>query len=95
MDITFKPVMRGNPSDVSVPSKYYAHAKATGCVDNDELMNIISKKMRFSRPDAAAAIIVIFDAITASLKEGKSAKIDNFGSFHVSLSSEVVTEGIY
>jgi len=88
MGIRFKPVLRGNLSDTSIPAKYYALAKATRCVDNEELLNQISKKMCFSSADIAGAIFAIFETISSLLEEGKALNIKEFGSFRLSISGE-------
>ena len=88
MAIPFKVLPKFNPADRSQPPKFYAQAVNKGSTDLRNLSNKISLISTVSTIDTMATLEALIQVLPGELAEGKSVKLGDFGSFHVTLQSE-------
>jgi len=88
MAIPFKLQPKVNPADRSQPPKFYAQAVNKGSTDLRKLSNKISQISTVSTVDTMACLEGFIQVVPGELSEGKSVKLGEFGSFHVTLKSE-------
>ena len=71
---------------VSPPiTKYYPCAVHTGEEDLDSLSEIVASRSSLSKADCYGVIIAMTQVIGESLSEGRIVKIDNLGTFQITL----------
>lgn len=68
--------------------KYYLIAKTLGVIDLKQICGEISLSSSLTRGDVANTIMSFLDTIPKYLKMGYSVKIDELGSFRLSIHSE-------
>lgn len=86
MPVQFKMIPKQN-NLVSPPEvKFYPCAVSKGIVNLDDLAKIISGRCTVSRADCYGVVIALSDAIGEALSGGNIVKIQNLGSFQLSLS---------
>lgn len=66
-------------------TKYYPCAVHSGEVDLDRLSDIAASRSTLSKADCYAAIIALTQAIGESLSEGHIVRLDNLGTFQITL----------
>lgn len=85
MAISFKMVPKKNAL-VSPPEvKYFPCAVHKGEEDLDSLARIVASRSSMSRADCYGVIIGLTDAIGEALAQGRIVRIDNLGSFQITL----------
>lgn len=85
MSVSFKMVPKKNTL-VSPPiTKYYPCAIHDGEDDLDRLAEIVVSQSTISRADCYGVIISLTKAIGESLAAGRIVKIDNLGTFQITL----------
>ena len=86
MPVQFKMIPKQN-NLVSPPEvKFFPCAVSKGVVSLDDLAKIISGRCTISRADCYGVVIALSDAIGEALSGGSIVKIQNLGSFQLSLS---------
>lgn len=86
MAVQFKMVPKQN-NLVSPPQiKYYPCAVSKGEENLDSLAKIIASRSTISRADCYGVIVALSELIGEALTDGKIVKIDNLGSFQLTLS---------
>jgi len=90
MSIKYKVVARQNPSDRTVPAKYYAQAVSTGKTALRPLSKRISQISTVSTIDTLATLEAFLQVVPEEIAEGRIVKLGDFGSFGLTLSSEGV-----
>ena len=88
MSVKYSVVMRKNPSRITEPGKYYAHAQAYGDLDFDSLCEDVNSRCTVTRADLAAVIESVLDSMKQALAKGQIVRLGNFGSFQIGLSSK-------
>jgi len=88
MAITYKPLARKNPQDLTATPKYYAAVTTNGSVDFESLAEMISEQCTVTDTDCLAVLNVLEKNIVRELKEGRIVRLGKLGNFQVSLSSE-------
>ena len=83
MSVKYSVVMRKNPSKISEPGKYYAHAQAYGEMDFDSLCEEVNGRCTVTRADVAASVEAILESMKKALAEGRIVRLGNFGSFQI------------
>lgn len=85
MAVQFKMVPKQN-NLVSPPEvKFYPCAVSKGNVNLDDLAKVISSRCTISKADCYGVISALSDVIGEALSDGKIVKIQNLGSFQLSL----------
>jgi predicted histone-like DNA-binding protein len=90
MALQFNPVQRPNP--LTKEKKWYASPKQTGNRDLKGISKDLSELSSLSAGDVQNVIVNLIDQLPKWLMEGISVKLDGFGSFRLSFSSEGVTD---
>jgi predicted histone-like DNA-binding protein len=86
MPVQFKMIPKQN-NLVSPPEvKFYPCAVSKSTVNLDDLAKIISGRCTISKADCYGVVIALSDAIGEALSGGSIVKIQNLGSFQLSLS---------
>lgn len=88
MPVKFKAVAKRNPSDVSAAPKYYASAVATGQAQLKALSKKVAQESTVSEADAFAVIKALVSVMKNELSDGRIVRLDDLGSFQISVSSE-------
>lgn len=86
MALQLNPVERPNP--LTKEKKWYASPKLTGKRDLKKLSKDLSEVSSLSAGDVQNVIANLIDQLPKWLMEGDSVKLDGFGSFRLSFSSE-------
>jgi len=85
MAIEFKMVPKKNIL-VSPPEvKYYPCAVHKGEEDLDSLAEMVASRSSMSKADCFGVIIGLTEVIAEALAEGRIVRIDNFGSFQITV----------
>ncbi len=84
----YKLIQRGNPGDKTAPKKWYASPVISGKTTQATISKEISGRSSLTRGDISNVIMNLIDELPKSLLEGRSVKLDGFGTFRVSFSSE-------
>lgn len=91
MALQFNAVERQNP--INKEKKWYASPKQTGKRDLKSISKDLSELSSLSAGDVQNVIVNLIDQLPKWLMEGISVKLDGFGSFRLSFSSDgVVTK---
>jgi predicted histone-like DNA-binding protein len=85
MAISFKMVPKKNNLASPPETKYYPCAVHNGEVNLDRLASIVASQSTVSRADCYGVIIALTQAIGDSLAEGRIVKIDDLGTFQITL----------
>lgn len=85
MSVSFKMVPKKNYLATPPITKYYSCAIHDGEDDLDSLANIVVSQSTISKADCYGVIIALTKAIGESLSAGRIVRIDNLGTFQVSL----------
>ena len=83
----YKLVQKGNPSSPDTPKKWYASAVSSGKTTQGSLSKEIAGRSSLTKGDISSVIMNLVDELPTSLLEGRSVKLDGFGTFRISLSS--------
>lgn len=85
MAVKFKMVPKQNNISSPPEIKYYPCAVNQGEVNLDDLARIISGRSTISRVDCYGVIMALSEVIGQQLQEGKIIKIDDLGTFSLTL----------
>ena len=85
MALQFNVVEKPNPQ--TKEKKWYASPKLTGSRDLKNLSKDLSEVSSLSAGDVQNVIVNLIDQLPKWLMEGNSVKLDGFGTFRLSLSS--------
>lgn len=88
MALQFNAVERPNP--LTKEKKWYASPKQTGKRDLKSISKDLSELSSLSAGDVQNVIVNLIDQLPKWLMEGISIKLDGFGSFRLSFSSDGV-----
>ena len=88
MSIALKKVERGNPRDPQQPNKWYLVQNSKGYVDTDQICQDILELSALSPGDVKSVIENLKLVIQKRLDAGYSVRLEKFGSFRTSVSSE-------
>lgn len=77
-----------NPQDAKKTTRYMAQTVLDGKVDQQTIIDRIIAKSSLSEGDVLSCITELFNELTSELLEGHSVKLDNFGTFSLSISSK-------
>ena len=88
--INYSLSQKRNPQDPEGPRKWYPTAQSTGEVDIDELASEIAHATALTDGDVVSAIRSLVNRIIYHLTRGEIVRMETFGDFRVSLSSEGV-----
>jgi len=86
MSLQFNVVEKTNP--ITKERKWYATSRLTGKRDLKNLSKDLSEVSSLSAGDVQNVIVNLIDQLPKWLMEGNSVKLDGFGSFRLSFSSE-------
>ncbi|MBA4318287.1 MAG: hypothetical protein C0412_07790 [Flavobacterium sp.] len=85
MSVSFKMVPKKNYLATPPVTKYYPCAIHNGEDDLDSLANIVTSQSTISKADCYGVIIALTQAIGESLSAGRIVRIDNLGTFQITL----------
>jgi predicted histone-like DNA-binding protein len=88
MSVKYSVVMRKNPSRITEPGKYYAHAQAYGEMDFDSLCEDVNARCTVTKADVSAVIESVLESMKQNLSKGQIVRLGNFGSFQIGVSSK-------
>ena len=92
MALQFNPVQKLNP--ITKQKKWYAAPRQTGNRDLKSMSKDLADVSSLSAGDVQNVIVNLIDQLPKWLMEGISVKLDGFGSFRLSFSSDgVATKG--
>jgi len=86
MSLQFNVVEKTNP--ITKETKWYATTRLTGNRDLKNLSKDLAEVSSLSAGDVHNVIVNLIDQLPKWLMEGNSVKLDGFGSFRLSFSSE-------
>lgn len=86
MSIYYKPIPRKNPVDRSV--KYYPVPVRLGEVTLDQLAEEMADESTVTRHDVKAVLSSLQQHIIRHLQSGRSVRLGDLGSFHVTFTSK-------
>jgi len=86
MSLQFNVVEKTNP--ITKEKKWYATSRLTGKRDLKNLSKDLSEVSSLSAGDVQNVIVNLVDQLPKWLMEGDSVKLDGFGTFRLSFSSE-------
>ena len=86
MSLQFNVIERSNPQ--TREKKWYATPRLTGSRDLKNLSKDLSEVSSLSAGDVQNVIVNLIDQLPKWLMEGNSVKLDGFGLFRLSFSSE-------
>jgi predicted histone-like DNA-binding protein len=85
MPVHFKMTPKKNIM-VSPPEvKYYPCAVSQGEVDLNQLSKIVAMRCTMSRADCLGVVMALSEVLSESLAEGKIVRMDNLGTFTLSI----------
>jgi predicted histone-like DNA-binding protein len=85
MPVQFKMIPKQNNLVTPPEVKFYPCAVSKGNVNLDDLAKVISSRCTISKADCYGVISALSDVIGEALSDGKIVKIQNLGSFQLSL----------
>ncbi|MFC0344915.1 HU family DNA-binding protein [Epilithonimonas hispanica] len=89
MPVKYNVVERKNPLNKNATPKFYASAKADGEINLKAIAKeIAGGSTTVSDTDVLAVLNDLIKSIARHLNDGKIVKLDDFGSFRITLSSE-------
>lgn len=74
-----------NPMDEKKKTRYMAQLVLDGKVDQQTVIDRIVEKSSLSEGDVLSCVTELFKEITSELLEGHSVKLDNFGTFSLTV----------
>ena len=86
MAVKLKKVIRKNPINQTV--KWYLTQETQGTVGLEAIARAIEKHTALTYPDVTAVLLGLVQVLPEFLFLGQSIKLDKFGSFRVSVSSD-------
>ncbi|MDR1424548.1 MAG: HU family DNA-binding protein [Azoarcus sp.] len=87
MAVKLKKIARQNPQNRE-ETRYYLVQENAGMIDLKDLAAAIEKQTAMTRADVTAVLVSLADVLPGYLKEGKSVRFGDLGSFRISVSSE-------
>lgn len=88
MSVKYSVVVRKNPSKITEPGKFYAHAQAYGEMDFDALCEDVNGRCTVTKADVSAVIESVLETMKQALAKGQIVRLGSFGSFQIGLRSE-------
>lgn len=85
MSILIRAVQRRNPSDKNAPAKWYPVQHTTEQLDETEVAGLIADETTLNPAEALMAIRQLSKVIPAALKNSKSVRLGDWGSFYPTL----------
>lgn len=86
----YKLTQRSNPMNAEATKKWYASPVLSGKLTQKSLSDEIAGRSSLTKGDISNVIMNMIDEFPRQLIEGKSVKLDGFGSFRISFSSDGV-----
>ena len=86
MAVKLKKVIRKNP--ITQTEKWYLTQETQGSVGIEAIARAIERNTALTYPDVTAVLLGLVQVLPEFLFLGQSIKLDKFGSFRVSVSSE-------
>ncbi len=89
-------VKQGNQINITDPEFYYPRITQRSVVDLDALADMVQRNSSFSRGDFKGMITLLEDLIPTLLKDGRTVKLGNLGTFqlHAHTQSASTKEGV-
>jgi predicted histone-like DNA-binding protein len=84
----YKKKQRRNPQKPDEEGKYYAAPASSGKITINELSSRIERNSSLSQGDILNVLSNFLDELPEYLKDGKSVRLGDFGTFRCSFSSE-------
>jgi predicted histone-like DNA-binding protein len=88
MSVLYNKIERGNPSKPEEPKKWYAVLKRISMVKEKEVAKLIADETTINRKEAEMALDQFQKVLIRLLSEGNSVQLGDWGSFHLTCSSE-------
>ena len=88
MAIPFSVVARPNPSDRTLPAKFFENARSSGEFTLRDMANRISRMSTLTTIDTLAVLEAFVQVIPEELANGRIVRLGDFGSLRVLLQSE-------
>jgi predicted histone-like DNA-binding protein len=87
MAVKLKKIQRKNPQDLT-QSKWYLTQEKTGTVGIQEIAREIEGRSALSLGDVQSALSNLVEILPLFLKLGQTVKLEGFGSFRISVTSD-------
>ncbi|SHK37957.1 DNA-binding protein, histone-like, putative [Reichenbachiella agariperforans] len=87
MSVQYKVTERINPTDLTLPKKFYARINNGDDVSFDELTELISKVSNLNYGTVVGAIGTLIEVIEMQLTHGRKVRLSNLGTFFLTLRS--------
>ncbi|GHU30765.1 hypothetical protein FACS1894172_04550 [Spirochaetia bacterium] len=87
MAVKLKKIQRKNPQNVAL-SKWYLTQKSAGAVGMSEIAKEIEGRSALSLGDVQSVMSNLMEVMPSFLKLGQSIKLERFGTFRVTVSSD-------
>ncbi|MDR1112433.1 MAG: HU family DNA-binding protein [Bacteroidales bacterium] len=88
MSIKYNVSERINPLNPQEPKKWYAATRSTGSTDIKALGKEIAQRSTVSPADTQAVLVALTEVLAEHLSNGQIVRLDDFGSFQISIGSE-------
>ncbi len=87
MSVKFNVIEKLNPADPQAPKKFYASSIADGEINLRMLSREVAQSSSLSESDVHAVLIGLARVITRNLAQGRIVRLEDFGTFQISISS--------
>jgi predicted histone-like DNA-binding protein len=88
MALLFNKVERGNPSNPSVPKKWYPVLKSVKMVKEKEVAQKLADETTLNPKEAEMAVSQLTKVVSGLLLEGHTVQLGSLGSFRVTIIAE-------
>lgn len=92
MAVPYSMVQRKNPLKPNETPKFYAQIRSNGEEDFKAITRAVSDRCTVTGSDAKATLDAFMTIMIQRLRNGKIIRLDDFGSFRISASSEGVED---
>lgn len=90
MTLLYNKIQRGNPAKPAEPKKWYISVKSLGQVGEKEVAKQIADETTLNPKEAEMAIAQFEKILLRLLLNGHTVQLGDWGSFHLTISSEGV-----
>ena len=86
--VTYSVVPRKNPSNLLLPTKYYAQAQASGEMGTVEICERLQRECTLTRADIMAVLVGLEDVVADGIRNGEIVRLGDLCSLQLGLSGK-------
>ncbi|MDR1274649.1 MAG: HU family DNA-binding protein [Odoribacteraceae bacterium] len=88
MTLLYNKIKHGNPSDLTLPQKWYLVLRSMGLLKEKEVAKLLADETTLNPKEAEFAIGQLFKVVIAALLDGKTVQLGDLGSFRLTAHCE-------